>query len=192
MLLYGHTLDKQGNPIANAQVLVKDRRFQTLFETESDAQGNYSLDLPAGNYPFIMAVRDYGERYLEYWCQNLDLTQNTPLDLPFDSLELYGLHAFQVLGGHPSLMVYFRPMSLEKFKQGAADLCPDIQSIRVLVDAQEVSVLEQSKVREFIGDQALNAFLIQVALPEQNAAWHRLDVEIRDGSGAFGAATVFA
>lgn len=195
MRLYGRTLDKLGNPIANAMVLVKDRQFQTLYETESDAQGAYSLELPAGSYPFIMAVRDYAERYLEYWCQNLTLTQDTQLDLPFDSLEIYGLHAFRVLGGYPSLMVFFRPMSLEKFKQGGvADCCPDIQSIRVLVDRQEVSLLAQSKVEEFIGDGAMTALLIQVSLPEpeQQASWHRLDVEIRDNSGAFGAATIFS
>ncbi|MBQ1372465.1 MAG: carboxypeptidase regulatory-like domain-containing protein [Oscillospiraceae bacterium] len=193
MRLYGHTLDKLGEPIANAQILVKDRHFQTLYETESDAHGTYSLELPAGNYPFIMAVRDYAERYLEYWCQNLHLTQDTQLDLSFDSLELYGLHVFQVLGGYPSLMLYVRPMSLEKFKQGGvADCCPDIQSIRVLVDRQEVSLLVQSKVEEFIGDGAMTALLIQVSLPEQQASWHRLDVEIRDNSGAFGAATIFS
>lgn len=192
MLLSGYVRDKNGNALAGADIFVKDDRFQTIYQAVSDGKGFYSVDLPAGKYPFFAAVREYGENYLEYWCQNLDLAQDMQLDIRIDTLEVYGLHVFTVKGGYPSLMAYFRPMSLKKFQNGDPDICPDIQRIRVLVDSREASVLAQSRVCESMGDRDLGAFLIQVALPEKTSRWDRVDVEIWDGSDAYGAATIFA
>jgi len=192
MLLSGYTKDKDGNAIAGAVVEVKDAQFQTIYQAQSDIQGYYSIELPAGKYPFLTAVRDYGVDYLEYWCQNINLTQDMSLDIRFDSLEIYGLHAFEVKGAYPSLMVYFRPMSLEKYKKGEPDISPEINSIRAFIDGKAVSVLMENKVREYIGEDCMSAFLIQIALPADDRAWNRLDVEVRDNSNAFGTATIFS
>lgn len=53
---------------------IKDNNFETIYFTKSDEHGDYKIDLPAGIYPFVTAVRDYGEKYLEYWCSNLSLS----------------------------------------------------------------------------------------------------------------------
>lgn len=192
MLLSGYTRDKDLNPIAGANVCVMSERFEPLHQTVSDEKGFYSFDLPAGKYKYLVAVKDYGEKYLEYWCENIDLSEDRSIDARFDTLEVYGLNVFRVMGGHPALMVYFRPMSLEKFSAGEADICPDITSIRAFVNGGEVSVLETNKVREFAGDQSMGAYLIQAALPEGVNDWERVDVEITGDGGAFGMATIFA
>lgn len=192
MLLSGYTRDKDLNPIAGANVYVMSERFEPLHQTLSDEKGFYSFDLPAGKYKYLVAVKDYGEKYLEYWCENIDLSEDRSIDARFDTLEVYGLNVFRVMGGHPALMVYFRPMSLEKFRAGEADICPDITSIRAFVNGGEVSVLETNKVCEFAGDQSMGAYLIQAALPEGVNEWERVDVEITGDGGAFGMATIFA
>ncbi len=192
MLLSGYTRDKDSNPIAGANVYIMSERFEPLHQTVSDEKGFYSFDLPAGKYKYLVAVKDYGEKYLEYWCENIDLSEDRSIDARFDTLEVYGLNVFRVMGGHPALMVYFRPMSLEKFRAGEADICPDITSIRAFVNGGEVSVLETNKVREFAGDQSMGAYLIQAALPEGVNEWERVDVEITGDGGAFGMATIFA
>lgn len=192
MRIYGSVKDKNGNPISGASIEVKEESFETIYQCESDVLGAYALDLPAGRYPFLIAVKDYASQNLEYWCQNINLTQDLQLDLRFDSLEIYGLHAFRVKGAYPSLMIYFRPMSLERYKRGEADICPEIKEIHVSVDGVPVSVLRQNKVLEYVGENDMTAFLIQVDLPAQAAAWKRLDVEIWDEAGAFGMATLFA
>lgn len=192
MLLSGYTRDKDLNPIAGANVYVMSERFEPLHQTVSDEKGFYSFNLPAGKYKYLVAVKDYGEKYLEYWCENIDLSEDRSIDARFDTLEVYGLNVFRVMGGHPALMVYFRPMSLEKFRAGEADICPDITSIRAFVNGGEVSVLETNKVREFAGDQSMGAYLIQAALPEGVNEWERVDVEITGDGGAFGMATIFA
>lgn len=192
MLLSGYTRDKDLNPIAGANVYIMSERFEPLHQTLSDEKGFYSFDLPAGKYKYLVAVKDYGEKYLEYWCENIDLSEDRSIDARFDTLEVYGLNVFRVMGGHPALMVYFRPMSLAKFSAGEADICPDITSIRAFVNGGEVSILETNKVREFAGDQSMGAYLIQAALPEGVNNWERVDIEITGDGGAFGMATIFA
>ncbi|MBR3460687.1 MAG: carboxypeptidase regulatory-like domain-containing protein [Clostridia bacterium] len=192
MLISGRVNSKNGEPISGALIEIKDESFRTIHQTLSDAQGNYSIDLPSRKYPFLTAVRDYGNKYLEYWCQNINLMQNLCLDIRFDTLEVYGLHAFNVKGAYPSLMLYFRPMSLEKFKSGNVDICPELKDVHVFIDSTEVSVLEQNKVLEFIGDRATGAYLLQVELPASVLEWQRLDIEITDNSDAYGMATLFA
>lgn len=94
---------------------IKDNNFETIYFTKSDEHGDYKIDLPAGIYPFVTAVRDYGEKYLEYWCSNLKLIHDAELNICIDTLEVYGLNYFEVAGAYPSITVYFRPMSLPKF-----------------------------------------------------------------------------
>lgn len=192
MLLSGYTRDKDLNPIAGANVYIMSERFEPLHQTVSDEKGFYSFNLHAGKYKYLVAVKDYGEKYLEYWCENIDLSEDRSIDARFDTLEVYGLNVFRVMGGHPALMVYFRPMSLEKFRAGEADICPDITSIRAFVNGGEVSILETNKVREFAGDRSMSAYLIQAALPEGVNNWERVDIEITGDGGAFGMATIFA
>lgn len=109
MTLSGVARDKNGNALSNVIVEVKDLDFQTLYRTNSNHNGYYSMDLPANRYPFVTAVKEYGKNYLEYWCHNIDLLTDKKLDITLDTLEIYGLNVFAVKGGYNSLMVYFRP-----------------------------------------------------------------------------------
>lgn len=190
-VLKGYVKDKRENAIEGAWIEIKNEQFQTEFEVASDKNGYYEITVPDKKYSFVTIVRDYAEKYLEYWCQNINLEEDIQLDVQIDTLEVYGLHAFCVKGGLNAIMVYFRPMSLEKFQTGAEDISPDLESIKVRIDGQEVSILITNKVGEFAGDRTMTAYLIQADMPEMVIDWKRLDVEIRDHNGAYGAATVF-
>ena len=191
MILEGYVTDKNELPITNALVEVKGDNFVTLFSAESNNEGYYKLDLPAGKYPFLTAVKDYGVNYLEYWCQNISLQADMSLNVSFDKLEIYGLHAFAVKGAGNSLMVYFRPMSLPKFQQGIQDVAPDDIIIKATIDNQEMRVINTNMVKEFAGDRELTAYLIQVETSESNTPWHKLDLQITDADNHYGAATIY-
>ena len=191
MKLFGYTRGKDGRPICGAVVEIKDTDFQTLYRTESDEQGFYQIDAANAVYPFVAAVKDYGVRYLEYWCQNLDLKQDQRLDVRFDTLEIYGLHAFFVKGGLNALMVYFRPMSLDKFQKGERDIAPEVDRIQVTLDGKTAEILVRNQVRESIGEQELTAYLLHVSNPNVQRTWNRLDVELWDVKGNYAAATIF-
>ena len=191
MILEGYVRNKNNEPIAEAMVEIKREDFITVHSTESDETGYYRLDIPEGKYPFMTVVRDYGVKCLEYWSQNIPLIQDMQLDVAFDTLEIYGLHAFRVKGGGNKLMIYFRPMSLVKFQQGKVDIAPELASIKVVVDGKETPVLLQDKVREHAGEVNLTAYLIQVDTTEVEKDWKKLEIEIRDNEDNFGAASIF-
>lgn len=190
MILEGYVKDKNNASIANALVEIKDDNFATIYSTESNAEGYYRFDIPARQYPYLVAVKDYAVNCLEYWCQNIPLQQNMSLDVSFDTLEVYGLHAFTVKGGGNSLMVYFRPMSLLKFQQGELDIAPEDISINVSVDGEERPILVVNKVKESAGDREMSAYLIQIET-KGNCAWKKLDIQITDKDNQFGMATIF-
>ena len=191
MRLFGYTCGKDGQPICGAVVEIKDTNFQTLYRTESDEHGFYQIDVANAVYPFVAAVKDYGVRYLEYWCQNLDLNQDQRLDVKFDTLEIYGLHPFWIKGGLNALMVYFRPMSLDKFQKGERDIAPELECIQVTLDGKAAEILVRNQVRESIGEQELTAYLLHVSNPNVQRTWNRLDVELWDVEGNYAAATIF-
>ena len=191
MILEGYVTDKNELPITNALVEVKGDNFVTLFSAESNNEGYYKLDLPAGKYPFLTAVKDYGANYLEYWCQNISLQADMSLNVSFGKLEIYGLHVFTVKGAGNSLMVYFRPMSLPKFQQGIQDIVPDDIFIKATIDNQEMRVINTNMVKEFAGGRELTAYLIQVETSKSNIAWHKFDLQITDADNHYGAATIY-
>jgi len=189
MKIYGYVKSKSGDTIDGAVVELKNDCFETIYKTTSDKFGYYEITAEAGIYPFLVAVKDYAKDNLEYWCQNIDLSSDIKLDVSFDRIEIYGLHVFKVRGGYPSLMIYFRPMSLDKFQAGEQDISPDIKTINITIDGQKSEIYTQSKVEEFIGDRNVTAYLIQTSITSNH--WNILSVEMRDTHGNYGKADIF-
>ncbi|MCE5195692.1 MAG: carboxypeptidase-like regulatory domain-containing protein [Negativicutes bacterium] len=198
--LQGTVKDKTGNPIAEAEVRLLDRHFETLYSGLTDANGNYALPVQAGVYPFFFACKDYALNNLEFWCQDLPLWTDLSLDAVIDKLEVYGLHCFSIRGASPALTLYFRPMSLEKVLAKENNLCPDLEAaqIKAWVNGVACPLLHCNRVSEYIkADQAaMDAFLIQIARPDGVAllpdATYYLLLEINDcHSGAVGQAGVY-
>ena len=143
MRLFGYTLDKYGIPVAGATVELKDAEFHTLHHVLSDESGYYEIEAEDKKYPFLIAVKEYAVKNLEFWCQNLDLTVDRQLDMRIDTLEVYGLHVFPVKGGRKALMVYFRPMSLSRFLMHEADIAPGLKKVRTPMPTPEPSLSTQ-------------------------------------------------
>lgn len=127
MFLTGCVTGKNGAPIPNASVELKDKNFETLYQTHSDATGHYQLDVPPGCYPFLTAVKEYAVQYLEYWCQDIPLTKPLSLDVSFDRLEVYGLHVFSVKGagnGWMGLLQAYEPGQIPAGETGSRSRGP--------------------------------------------------------------------
>ena len=190
----GTTAGREG-VLASVLIEIKNENFETMYQTLSDESGEFELCVPDGSYPFLTAVRDYGDQYLEYWAQNVPAQQEVDLHIRIDTLEVYGLHAFTVKGAANTLSIYFRPMSLEKFKAGEVDIAPVLKEndITVAVNGLESKVYAVNLVREYIGEDRkyLSACLIQSSIPEGIKEWERIDITICDSEKHIGCATLF-
>lgn len=106
-----------GTPLANGVVHLKGKKFKDLFSAKTDKKGQFSIEAPAGQYLSLYVVKDYAEKYLEFWHWGLNLNRNIHRDIKIDTLELYNITAWKSFGG---LMIYFRPMSLIKYRKTGA------------------------------------------------------------------------
>jgi len=202
----GTVTDFGGRTIGGAEVQVVNNQFQPVARTTTGSQGEYELRVPAGRYMALIAVKDYRVRYLEYWSWNLQATSDLAIDPRIGGLEVYALNAFRPQGGYPALMVYFRPMSLRRFKADSArsasgkrliDIAPQLvaEDVSVVLDGAALDVLALSRVTEAAGPtQSMVAYLVHVALPKAwpQGATGRLRLTVSDReTGEQGEATLF-
>ncbi|MGO1470729.1 MAG: carboxypeptidase-like regulatory domain-containing protein [Tissierella sp.] len=187
--------DKNGKAMNKVSVILMDKNFKEITSTMTNKDGEYCLNPEGNHYPFMVAFKDYKEKYLEFWCHNINLNKDIVINGSIDKLEIYGLHCFRILGAYPSLTVYFRPMSLEKYNNGEADISPNItnDSIKAFINNEDIKILKVNKIKEYCGDTCLTAYLMQVSLPEGllHKSENLLDIEILDLDGFFGQASIF-
>lgn len=192
-MIHGQVTDKHRQPVAGATVGVMNRNFEMLYQTLTEADGQYRLELPDGAYPFLIAVKDYAAKNLEYWCSDISLQGELELCCQIDTLEIYGLHVFAVKGAFPALTVYFRPMSLAKYQAKEKDIAPDLteDSPTCLVNGEPCPLLLMNQVQEYSPDITLRAYLIQIARPQTLAQRNKLDLILKDADGNTGMASLF-
>lgn len=192
-IIRGQVTDKNNKPVEGANVGVMNRDFEPVYYTLTDAEGNYALEMPDGAYPFFLAVKDYGEKNLEYWCNDIKLNGQLELNCQIDKLELYGLHVFEVKGTGPALTIYFRPMNLIKVLNKEADIAPEIteESFTCFVNGEKCDLLVMNTVKEYTSDGLLTACLIQISRPSNIIERNKLDVILRDKEGNLGMASLF-
>lgn len=194
-VIKGVITDKNKFTLDGVYVALLNSTFEEVSSATTNEQGEYSLEAEDGYYPFMVAVKEYGENFLEFWFQNINLENNITINAAIDKLEIYGLHCFTVKGAYPSMMVYFRPMSLEKFKQSAKNICPNMESnsIKISINGYESEVYKVNKVEEYGKDCSMTAYLIQVSVPNELLPENKniLDVQVSDLDGLFGQASIF-
>ncbi len=194
--IYGIVKDKNEKPLEKAMVALLDDKFEIAYSTETDKNGKFDLSAEPAFYPFFIAVKEYKENYLEYWCQNIDLQKDLELNPKLGGLEIYGLHCFPIIGAGKSLMIYFRPMSLAKFQANQKDISPDIskESLTISVNGDFCEILAITQIDEKIPDSSelMISYLVQVSTEgTSKKEKNKLDVTITDADGDYGEATFF-
>ncbi|WP_340598342.1 carboxypeptidase-like regulatory domain-containing protein [Bdellovibrio sp. GT3] len=169
----GRLRDFNGTPLAEGDVRFYDENFETLYSTKTNVDGTFELFLENRTYPSVFICQSYKEKYLEYWHWNFNPQSGSHLDVQIDGLELYGIKAWETSPTYPGLMVFFRPMSLAKFKalgnppKGKPVLiAPDLstEDVMVEVDGKPSPVLGINRVKEFVStDEYLDAYMISTS-----------------------------
>ncbi len=194
----GYIKDKNKNPIGNARVALLNNRFEVEFSAESDENGYYSLKADAKTYPYFMAVKEYKTNFLEYWSYNVRVNQDVVINPKIDRLSILALTFFPSMDADevPSIMVYFRPMSLTMFMAGERDIAPDIntEDITVSINGEFCEIFQLKKIREIQkkGVEPIKAYAIKLIGKDlifngENV----LEVSATDKNGDYGEASLF-
>lgn len=113
----GRVTDFNGHPIDSATIRLKNRAFDNVYETLSDSNGNYSLEVNKGNYYCLYAIKrsEYRINRLEYWAWNIPVYEDMVINPQYDRMEIYGINVFEPqVTPQETYVLYFRPMSLLK------------------------------------------------------------------------------
>lgn len=198
----GHVTDFEGNAIDSCSIVWN---FGQGPQTLTDGNGFYSMRLKKGKYIAMYAIYlpsychtatanhwPEEKKRLEYWAWNVIADRDTTIDIRYDRVEVYGLHAFHVTGSVSTYQLWFRPMVMsrtvtdmmktpkEKISNGnykehsllpiigepnVEDWSPDPENldVKVWVESESVPVLMKRKVDEYIdADQIMKAYMVTV------------------------------
>lgn len=189
----GHVSDVAGNSLAGATVNLRDDAGTVLYETTTDAGGNFVLSVAKRKYKALMIVKDYKVHYVEFWYWNYFPNSSQKIEAFVDGIELFGMNVWQVTPpDKEGFMAYVRPMSLKLAKAVSlspsgcplSTISPNLteQNIDATVDGQSAVVWNVNRVKEFVDSScSMDAFLIQLGNVTLGASTqsHRLCLKVR-------------
>jgi hypothetical protein len=185
----GQLCDFNGTPLEGGDVRFYDENFEILHSAQTDAMGKFAISVTKRTYPSVFICQSYKDRFLEYWHWDFNPENNDHLNIQIDGLELYGMKAWEMAPTYPGMMIFFRPMSLQKFKAlGSPEkdqpvlIAPEltISDITVELDGKKAQVIGVNKVKEHTSSKAyLDAYLINVST-EGFGKMKRILVSIED------------
>ncbi|WP_158027178.1 carboxypeptidase-like regulatory domain-containing protein [Labilibacter marinus] len=191
--LYGQVTDANNQPVDSASVWlkqnidslsIKDKEgiFKNSYETFTDKNGMFSIDVKPGTYYCLYAIKevDYGKTKLEYWAWNLPIYKDLEINPKYDRIEIYGINAFEPQSGpFNSYMIYFRPMSLTKTLSLPKEITADTLNIApanisaeeldIKVNGLTAKIVTIDKIREYTrSEKHMFAYVVQILKPKDN------------------------
>lgn len=169
--------------------------------------GTFDELVPARVYSVVnLDGTGYGYDSLERWAWDFDLTRDREEVFTIGRMELYGMRAFDIKGGPPTLLVLFRPTSLTRVLKFDADqdgilneserkalgaalkdspttIGPELKAdnVKVWLDGKPVRIAQFNQIPEALGDggwQVLYLLQIVRAPGLQRGVWHEVKLEV--------------
>lgn len=179
----GQVTDFDGNPVDSALVRLMNEKFDNLYVSYTDKNGNYEMLVDEKEYYVLYCIKpaEYGKTRLEYWAWNVPMFSDLTLNPQYHRMEAYAMNAFiPQVGPNHSYMLYFRPMGLTKALENKLTDKDLINwkdgDIKVLVNNLETEVLQITPVVEnttHLSNQKqttfnMRGYLLQFQLPKNN------------------------
>jgi len=191
--LYGKVTDFNNQPVDSASVWLKNsidtisvknknKLFDNAYETFTDSNGNFSIEVDKGTYYCLYAIKesDYGKTKLEYWAWNLPIYHDLEINPQYDRMEIYSINAFEPqTGPFETYSVFFRPMSLTKAlklpkntKLDTINIAPtniSNEELTVKLNGINAKIATINKVNEYTRNgRYMIGYLIQISKPKAN------------------------
>jgi len=180
---------------------------QALFYVPVLDDGNFDALVPARVYSVInVNGSGYSRNSMERWAWDYDLTEDREDVFTIGRTELYGMHAFNIVGGPRTVFVAFRPTALtrvlqfdtdgdgqvsekerevmvEAMKQTPTAIGPELEATDVAVWMNGVpqKIAQFNQIPEYDGEFWQVQYLLQF-LPEQQlpyGVWQEIRIEVR-------------
>ena len=195
--ILGRVTDFNDQPIDSASVWWQSPYFNNIIDVVTNKDGYYTARVPKGKYRSIASiywpsyahtalkngVLPESEHRLESWVWNFIADRDTTLNIRYNRMEVYGLHAFRVPGAMPAYQIYVRPMGLTRtykwmqetkpasMRNGVApndteqeaqskeakecQWAPHSEQLKatVWIDGEEVPVLMKQEIKEYYGTE---------------------------------------
>lgn len=176
-------------PIDSCLVQIRNKKNEILYSTHTNEKGEYLLNIPKGKYACLIAVREdaYLEKTLEFWCWNIILTEDRVINGKCGKMEVYAVNIFKEQYGVPGYLVYFRPMSLTRFKNmkekdSVSTVMPDLKKndVKVTKNGIKLNILSIRKMELFLDESTkLYAYIVHVesdTLSDQETSYFEIEV----------------
>lgn len=176
--LYGRVTDFEGNPIDSVSVRLKNRQFENLYETLTDIDGKFSLQVKRDTYYCLYAIKlsDYKKRKLEYWAWNVPIFSDLEINPQYNNMEIYGMNAFEPqVSPHETYRIFFRPMSLKKGnadkieKGDTINMAPETitpDELDVKINGADAKIVGINKTTEYARGGYFYCYDVQVLKPD--------------------------
>jgi hypothetical protein len=170
--------------------------------------GMFDAQVPSRVYG-VINVNGAGYRFdsLERWAWDYDLTRDREDTFTIGRIEVYGMHAYHINGGPPTVFVAFRPTSLTRVLKYDADgngildesemktmleasknsptvLGPELraENVKVWFDGESLPILRFDMVPEAEGDGKWQVdYILQIAPHDWKhivGGWHEIKLEV--------------
>jgi hypothetical protein len=179
----------------------------TNFTVPVSDDGHFDALVPSRVYAVVnVNGTGYGYDALERWAWDYDLTRDREDMFVIGRTELYGMRAFDINGGPPTIFVMFRPTSLSRIlrfdndadglvqgedrktmvkamKESSTVISPELTTdyVKIWLNGQKEEVIQLNQIPEYDGDHWQAQYLAQI-FPEHKPArrvWHEIRVEVR-------------
>jgi hypothetical protein len=181
ILIFGKVTDFDNNLLQGALVEIKNDHFKAIYKAHTNDKGEYKILVEKGLYLALAVFKDYKTRYLEYWAWNVPAFEDLQFSPRIGGIEVYAMNAFLPQGAYPSVVIYFRPMSLARYKNmtdakalkksDVIDISPNLSKddIELKINGTPVKILELNRVKEYAGGiSSMIAYLVQSTMPRKS------------------------
>ncbi len=190
IIVRGRLTDFNGSPLKEGEVLFNDDNFKAIFSTKTDSEGQFEVEIEQRTYPSVFICKDYKIKHLEFWHWNFNPRKDDFLEVKIDGLELYGIKAWETNPTYPGIIIFFRPMSLKKYKElGELNkntpilIAPNlgIEDLRIAVDGKLAKIIGLNKVKEHISaEQYMEAYLAHISIEGMAPNLKRITIICKD------------
>lgn len=158
--LYGTVKYYDGTPVERPVIDVTGKDIVAI----GDEEGRFEINICGKEQQIGVFEKDYSKKTLESWIYNINLKEDTRLDIKIDKLEVYSINMWE---GEMSDYIHFIPMSLVRVRQamkqefenelellGKEELWPKLskKDVRIYANEDEVKVLTFQEVEDFLSE----------------------------------------